>query len=173
MAPTPVTAKRIEIAKRYGLVNVEDAAVACRIAGLPFYAACALLEKESGGKNEWGHDHGGVFSGYPGEVTEAGYRAFREFLARGMTSNGVNACQITDKSHFPIMEARGLKPWVVLDNMIYGFELMAGDFKANGNNWTKAGTVYNHGSMRDGIQPYGTDYLLKVIEWRHRLGIKP
>lgn len=171
--PTPVTQKRIDIAKKFGLVNVDDAAVACRKAGLPFYAACALLEKESGGKNEWGHDKGGVFSGYPGDVTPAGWAAFREFVFdRGMQSNGVGPCQITSKGLLAEMDARHLKQYVVADNMLFGFGKLADYYNASNHDWAKAGTVYNHGSMRDGITPYGTDLAAKVAAWRTRLGIK-
>lgn len=176
--PPPVTQARIDIAKKFGLVNVDEAAVACRAAGLPFYAACALLEKESGGRNVYGHDKGAVLSGFPDEVSEANYRAFSwEAITRGLPSNGVGPCQITyaggqradgsrDGGYFRQMIAAGLKPWVPLDNMTFGFGLLLGHYNAHGHDWAAAGTAYN------GASAYGKDLAAKVAAWRTRLGIK-
>lgn len=162
----PVTPKRIAIAKQAGLWNVDAAAVACREAGLPFFAACALLEKESGGRNVYGNDKGGVLSGFPLQVNADNFAAFRwEVVDRGRTSNGVGPCQITYRGFFHEMEKRGLKPYDVHDNMLFGFDLLRRHYEAGGS-WVAAGTAYN------GARTYGIDLDKKVGEWKQRLGIK-
>lgn len=162
----PVTEERIQIAREFGLVHVREAAEACREAGLPFWAACALLEKESGGRNVYGHDQGGALSGFPGEVNRGNFEVF-EWLVfeRGWTSNGVGPTQITFKGYFTQMKTRGLKAWLPRDNMIFGFGLLAHHYDVEGS-WQEAGASYN------GASAYGTDLVKKLNEWRERLNIK-
>jgi len=166
MDTPPVTAERIGIAKDFGLWNVDDAAIACREAGLPFWAACALLQKESMGRNVYGHDEGGALAGFPHEVNFDNWLVFEWLITmEGQTSNGVGPTQITWKGFFFDMERKGLKPWVPLDNMEYGFGLLASLREAEGT-WEKAGTRYN------GRESYGADFLVKCREWKQRLGVK-
>jgi len=173
----PVTEERIGIAKEFGLDNVEDAALACRSSEppLPFWAACALLQKESGGRNVYGHDVGGALSGFPLPVNQGNWQAFRWLvLEKGQTPNGVGPCQITyagpakdgrrDGGYFRQMEERGLRPWVPLDNMTFGFGLLAGHRERLGT-WRDAGSAFN------GSTTYGDDLLKKINEWRVRLKI--
>lgn len=169
-----VTPGRIAIAART-LSNADAAAAACRKAGLPYFAACALLQKESGGKNVYGHDAGGV-NNVRGqlEVTDTNFLTFLVKVMNGGVSNGVGPCQITyagslvhghrDGGYFRQMAEQGLRPWVVGDNMQFGFGLLAGHFKATGS-WKGAGTRYN------GATAYGVDLDRKVTEWKKRLGI--
>lgn len=168
-----VTPERIAIAKEFGLKNVETAAKVATEVGLPFWAACTLLQKESGGRNVYGHDSGGV---RPAEVPNA--RNFFDFLVQvmnGKTSNGVGPTQITyagslkdghrDGGYFRLMAEQGLLPWRVEDNMRFGFTLLR-DHKKRTGNWTGAATAYNGGA------DYGRDFVVKANEWRKRLGIK-
>lgn len=161
----PVTQARITTAGKT-LQNAHIAAVACRDAGLPFYVACALLEKESGGRNVFGNDKGGALSGFPDTVNKDNYAVFRWLVIdKGQTSNGVGPCQITYRGFFTDMEKRGLKPYDAHDNMRYGFELLARYEREKGS-WAAAGTAYN------GAAAYGRDLEKKVAEWKQRLGIK-
>lgn len=176
----PVTTERIQTAQAFGLQNVPDAATACRDAGLPFYAACALLQKESMGANVYGHDIGGALSGYPQQVDESNYRVFYWLVVdKGWTSNGVGPAQITwagalrtstadaarDGGFFRIMEQQGLRPWIPEENMRFGFGLLWQAYLDNGRTWRVAGTMYN------GKPSYGADLLAKCREWHERLGI--
>lgn len=161
----PVSPERVAIAEDFGLKNVEDAASACRVAGIPFWAACALLDKESGGRNVYGHDRGGALSGFPDEVDRSNYRVFRWLVENGQTSNGVGPCQITWPGHFSAMSVKGLRPWVPLDNMIYGFTLLREHYDKHGT-WREAGTAYN------GAESYGLDFVAKCNEWRDRFGFR-
>jgi hypothetical protein len=143
----------------HGLVNVSLIWSASAKAGLPFYAACALMEKESGGRNVYGHDAGGALSGYPHPVTFDNWRVFRWLVIdKGMTSNGVGPAQITWKPFFLRMEDELLKPWSPFDNMFFGFRLIR-DYRV-GKTWADAGTRYN------GSPDYGRDYAAKVETWR-------
>lgn len=164
--------EQVAIAKKFGLANVDPAHAAAADANLPFWAACALLEKESNGRNVYGHDVGGVKPDDPPTG-----RNFFDFLVKvmnGATSNGVGPCQITyagslkaghrDGGYFRQMAELGLRPWVVRENMRFGFGLMAGHRKSQGS-WEKAGTAYN------GKATYGADYVKKCNEWRARFGM--
>lgn len=170
----PVTPARIAVATEHGIHNAATAAIACRDAGLPFYVACALLEKESGGRNVYGHDKGGVLSGYLGRVNRSNFLAFHhEVVKRGNTSNGVGPCQITyagprradgtrDGGYFRQMFERDLLPWEPLDNMFFGFGILAGHY-AKSRSWVTAGCLYN------GSLDYGIDLGRKITVWRERM----
>ena len=183
----PVPQRRIEIASDYGIFFADLAALACREADLPFYAACALLEKESpdksrgikGGANVYGHDVAedgtpGALSGFPLWVNEDNYMVFRWMVIdECWLSNGVGPCQITwagkvdpvtgkrEGGFFTDMERQGLKPWAVYDNMLYGFKLLAW-LKAVEGTWILAGKRYN------GALSYGLDLDIKIRQWKQR-----
>lgn len=169
----PVSQRRIEIAKQFGLQNVESLALASRAAGVPFAVACALIEKESKGRNVYGHDVGGALSGFPGEVNRDNFAVFRWLVIdQGYTSNGVGPCQITyagslkggkrDGGFFREMEAQRLKPYDVFDNMFFGLSKLKGYHVGSGS-WETAGTRYN------GASSYGKDLVVKIGQWRQRL----
>lgn len=176
MPTAPVTEKRIELAKAEGLVNVEEAAIACRKANLPFWAACALLEKESGGRKVWGGADASPYAELNKldiPITEASFWAFYVGVLAGHTPTGVNATQITyagalkngrrDGGYFRIMLERGLKPWSVHDAMFFGFELLWNHYLKHGHSWRNAGRIYN------GAESYGVDLLDKCEWWKDYL----
>lgn len=171
----PVPAARVKLASKH-LKNADLAAAACRQVGLPFWAACALLEKESGGRNIYGHDKNGVFSRdeFP-EVTAQNFMTFLVRVMNGETSNGVGPCQITfagslksgyrDGGYFRQMAEANLLPWDPQDNMKFGFQILRNRYRAKGS-WKAAGAAYN------GRLTYGIDLVEKMNEWRKRLKIK-
>lgn len=173
-----VTQERIAIAREFGLMHTTSAAAACRREDLPYWAACALLEKESMGRNVYGRSdgEGAALSGFPEEVNRDNFAVFRWLVIdKGQQSNGVGPCQITyaggkqlDGSrgggYFQEMAEQGLRPWVPYDNMRFGFRLMA-QHKRNYGTWRAAGTAYN------GDLDYGVDFVKKCNEWRERLNI--
>lgn len=163
------------LARRHGLKHVHAIAWASREAGVPFWAACALMEKESHGRNVFGHDQGGA--GPHGQrVTKARYQAFIREVLNGATSNGVGPAQITyagplrggkrDGGYFTEMHALGLEPWKVRDNMKYGFAILRDHYNGNGDSWEKAGTRYN------GRESYGADFLARCKVWKARISPK-
>jgi hypothetical protein len=167
-----VDSRKINIAKRY-LTNVDAAARAAKRTGIPFYLMCTLLEKESMGKNIYGHDVGGVFS-RPGEhpVTESNFREFyRRVVTNGERSNGVGPLQITYRGFFPQMRDQGLKAWVPEDNMVFGAKLFMSYYNANRRNGLsvresirRAGVKYN------GASAYGDRLVTIADKWRDRVG---
>lgn len=152
-----------EIIAEY-LQNADALVKAAKDTGLPLDIAAAVIEKESGGKNIFGHDAGGAFHG-GGTVTEAKYKDFIKQVRGGKTSNGVGPAQITWPGFFTEMEKQGLKPWVPYDNMKYGFSLMV-DYL--GGKTTDA-ALRNAGKRYNGNGSYG-DHLVEVVKkWRGRL----
>jgi hypothetical protein len=167
-----VTPARIAIAART-LANADIAAKACREVRLPYFVACALLEQESGGHNVYGHDANGALSGFPFDVTEGNFQVFEWLVfTKHQTSNGVGPTQITYPGYFTQMAERRLDPWDPFDNMLFGFELLKGNYDRLGS-WEKAGSVYNGGPKpnADALK-YGRDLVAKVTAWKKRLGIK-
>ncbi len=168
------TSAQIEAATGYGLVNVTTLAEAADLVGIPFPAACALMEKESGGRNIYGHDQGGAGpAGQP--VTRTNFEAFLAKVLAGATSNGVGPSQITyagplvngrrDGGFFRIMAEQGLRPWVVADNMRFGLDLLWGYYQSSFS-WVTAGERYN------GARSYGDALAVKVQEWERRLDLE-
>jgi hypothetical protein len=164
MAEFIVPERRIKIAAKH-LENAYAAARACEKTGLRYAPACALLEKESGGRNVYGHDVGGALSGFPGVVTRGNFEVFHWLVFdQGQQSNGVGPCQITFKGHFPVMEERGLSPWIPEDNMIYGFRVLNEYYETYGD-WVEAGRRYN------GALAYGQDLAEKIEKWNDRFQV--
>lgn len=151
-----------KIAKKHGLVNVWAASRAAKKVGLPFEVACAVLQKESGGRNVYGHDAGGALSGYTRAVNEQNFNVFEWLITvKGENSNGVGPCQITWFPFFNVMRQRNLKPWVPYDNMVFGFGLLKAYYDTS-HSWTAAGHKYN------GALEYGVDLNIKINEWKKR-----
>lgn len=148
-----------------GLTNPGAAYDAALAVGLPLAPACALLAKESGGRNVYGHDQGGTFAGFPGAVNEGNWEVFWWLVdTQGAASNGVGPCQLTYPGFFRQMIAAGLRPWVARDNMRFGFGLLKGYYDtaaASGDKtpWVTAGTRYN------GAAAYGVDLAARVTAW--------
>ncbi len=173
-----VTNAQIAAAQAHGLTQVEALAAACDKHDFRFYHACAILQKETGGLNIYGHDRGGVFSLASGnkEVTEENFAEFWKKVKAGATSNGVGPMQITYRGHFPIMADLGLKAWVPADNIEYGIRVIAADYRAQRvagktvpQSFHYAATVYNLGSFKS-TWPYGLDALDKAALWKQRVG---
>lgn len=158
-----VTQDQIATAGKW-LTNVEALAAACEREGFPFYLGCTILQKETGGKNIFGHDHGGAFSerGVNIEVTEERYRKFRE-LIKHQTSNGVGPMQITFKGFFDQMEQQGLKPWEPADNIAFGISVLH-------RTWRSTGSFYRAAKAYNGNDSYAEDAVERAKTWKQRVG---
>lgn len=180
----PVTSGRIKLASR-SVENAEAIARACRKAGLSFFNAVALVERESGGKNIYGHDKGGVYT-YPDgrdvPVTDRNFFAFLVRVMNGETSNGVGPLQITyagekrnghrDGGYFQMMAEQGLRPWVSEENMFFGFRIFAKLLEKHDGDVAKAGAEYNGGASpnADALR-YGRELAAESAEWKRRFRI--
>jgi hypothetical protein len=173
--PTLTANQQIATATDWGMANTDIVWMASQAVGLPFYAACALLEKESKGRNIYGHDVGGVFS-VPKKivfVTAENYHRFIIRVMNGEIPNGVGPCQITwagslvnghrNGGFFKEMSEQQLMPWMPFDNMRFGFAKLK-QYHDNYGTWVNAGRVYN------GALAYGQDLSIKVGDWVRRVG---
>jgi hypothetical protein len=162
-----VSDEQIAAAKTTGLQNVENAALVANETGNKFYHLCALLEKESNGRNVYGHDSGGALSGFPKSVNKGNFEVFEWLVfTKGQTSNGVGPMQLTYKGFFTDMKQQGFNPWDPYDNIFYGAELWLSYYRAardSGLNRDdairKAGTRYN------GSTAYGDRLLVIMDKW--------
>lgn len=159
----------LEIMTRHGLANAGAIYTAAAAAGLNLPPACALIEKESGGRNVYGHDPGGTLSGFPGEVNRGNFEVFWWLVKdRGQPSNGVGPAQLTFPGFFTDMLNRDQQPWHPSHNAQYGFELLLGYHTAavkakDPHPWVTAGSRYN------GALVYGIDLHAKIQVWRDEL----
>lgn len=186
--------RKIDIITKYGVQNADVIAEACREVDLPLAVGAALVGHESGGKNIYGHDLGGALSTrgkavavcgkiYP-EMSdiEVDYRnsvVFFLMIGAGAKSNGLGLTQLTfaDDLHDgrtggffrQAADDHDLDPVDPLQNCIMGLGHVLKPILV-AQNWdlAKAGTVYNHGSMRDGINDYGLDFRRDVAAWETR-----
>jgi hypothetical protein len=162
-----VSADQIAKAVAAGLHNVDIAAQVANETGNKFYHLCALLEKESMGRNVYGHDSGGALSGFPGTVNKDNFDVFKWLVfTKGQTSNGVGPMQLTWKGFFTYMLEHGKKPWDPYDNITHGANLWLGyyrDYRDRGYNRDesikKAGAAYN------GSTAYGERLLVLMDKW--------
>ena len=153
------------------LQNSSAIVFAAQRVGLPLHLAAALVEMESGGANVYGGDVGGYFSQTPRKaVTEENYEQFyRAVVTNGALSNGVGLTQITYRDFHPDAKRKGLKLWVPEDNCVYGFTLFKSHLDAQNGDVARAGTLYNAGNLRNGINSYGYSLAKKAQAWKEAL----
>ena len=156
-----------------GLVNAEAIVLAAYQVGVPLEIAAALIEKESGGRNIYGHDVGGIFSLPPGqnlEVTPANYEQFLRRVLAGEKSNGVGPAQITYPGYF--RQYPDYPFWEPLANIKFGLTLLADHLDGNysASSISSAGARYNGGTNPgEKALAYGADLLTKTNAWRAKL----
>lgn len=161
--------RRIKIAGKLGLENADVVAAAAVAENVPYAVACALVMQESGGKNIYGHDKGGVFSTRDGDQTICGVTypkgvnvpvdpinagLFLLRVGNGQPSNGIGLTQVTwagqlpdgrASGYFRLMLDEGLAPWVPLDNARFGLRLLKQNLDRVGD-WPTAFGHYNGGT---------------------------
>lgn len=148
------------------LVNVQALAAACDRHHLPFYLGCTILEKETGGRNIFGHDRGGAFADPDGktiDVTETRFKKFLELIHSGQAANGVGPMQITFPGFFPQMEQQHLKAWVPADNIMFGVSILA-------KTWATTKSVRKTAKAYNGGDSYAADAVKRAKAWRTRVG---
>lgn len=156
------------------LHNAPAIAASSRRAGVPLSVAAALAEVESGGRNVFGNDRGGVFS-RPGRpdvpVTPERVAELRRRVAAGETSNGIGPAQITWPPFFDRADAAGLDLADPEDNLTLGLTILAeharGDLSPAG--LERAGTLYNAGTLAGGVTDYGRRLARAAAAWEERL----
>lgn len=164
-------------AQAQGLVNVIGLAAACDRHKFPFYLACTICDKETDGRNIYGHDVGGIFTGPSNiniEVTEANYQEFLRRLAAGERSNGVGVFQLTWKGYHigpDSVTARGLKAWVPADNIFYGVSILSASLKRGlDEGLTLEKAFWNTAKAYNGNDSYADDAVVKARTWAATVG---
>lgn len=153
-----------------GLANAAAIVTAATTVGVPLWIAAAFVEQESGGKNVFGHDAGGAYSG-GGTVTQAKYNDFLRMVRAGHTSNGVGPLQITYPGYFTPRTAEVANLWQPEANIVFGLRIIKGYLAGKTDDTTinRAGQRYNSGSPT-GAPSYGASVLAKAKKWRGLLG---
>jgi hypothetical protein len=165
-----VTADQIKIAKATGLANVDGIAAAANKTKCPFYLALAMIERESNGKNVYGHDRGGALSGFPKEVNKGNFEVFKWMIDNGHPSNGVGPAQITYKGFFPQLEKEGLEAWVAADTIFFGVRLLFGYYKTARATHDVRDSIKAAGTKYNGASSYGDGLLEGALKWKKRVG---
>ena len=179
-----------EILTAGGLTNADLIVQAATATSVPLAIAAALIQKETGGQNIYGHDGSvetgtGVFSTKYGPVVIGGTTYaqgsnipvtqgnFAEFLRRvtaGEKSNGVGPAQITYAGYFK--KAPDYPFWDALANIRFGLTILADylDDDFSDSSISAAGARYN-GGTNPGAKAltYGADLLTKTKAWRAKL----
>lgn len=134
--------------------------------GLYLSTACALLEKENGGKNVFGCDSGSMFCNMP--VTRERVVKLLRAIDRGVPSNGVGHGQATYPPFLvEIEESGGLhKPQF---QMRFCFNLL--NDLIDGYGWQGGAAAYNAGptNRMSVYETYGADMVRLERQWAHRL----
>lgn len=179
-----------EILTAGGLVNADLIVQSATATGIPLAIAAAMIQKESGGKNVYGHDGSaetgpGVFSTKYGPVVIGGTTYaqssdipvtqgnFAEFLRRvtaGGKSNGVGPAQLTYAGYFK--QAPDYPFWDALANIRFGLTILADylDDDFSDSSISSAGAHYNGGTTPGSkALAYGADLLAQTKIWRARL----
>jgi hypothetical protein len=130
---------------------------------LPLSYALALLEKESGGQNVYGHD--GVRNPAPkgGRVTQANYAKYKRDRKAGLGMQGVGPTQLTWYEFQDHADRIG-GCWRPYPNMVVGFALLGSHIKRLGKE--KGAAAFN-GTGPD-AERYGRDWVRLQEHW-HRL----
>jgi hypothetical protein len=175
-----VTVSPVQIiaAQAKGLINVTALAKACDEFSFPFFLACVILDKETDGRNIYGHDVGGIFT-YPDgrnvEVTEANYAEFLRRLAAGETSNGVGCFQLTFRGYHigsQSLTALGYKAWIPADNIRYAIgRILAPSLKAGlARGLTIEQAFWQTAKSYNGNTSYADDAIVRARTWAATVG---
>lgn len=139
---------------------------ACDTTGLPLSYALALVEKETGFKNVFGHDPTrAIPSSWRGSrVTWAKYKVYKAARKLGRGMQGVGPTQLTWFAFQDQADKLGgcHKPY---PNMVVGFRLLKSHIDAYGKT---AGAALFNGSGPD-ADAYGRDWVRKQENWHKRL----
>lgn len=151
-----------EVATANGLANAQTAWDAAVAVGVPYWATCAFLEQESGGRNIFGHDGGasGWFSGR-GEVTETNYAEYKAGRDAGKGAQGVGPMQLTYGPFQDEADALG-GCWEPAHNITVGLSILK-RIVAAGKTWHQAAAAYN------GSEAYAVQMDARFTRWQQLL----
>lgn len=166
-----VTTEQIAKVQADGFRNVEHIANACNATGCMFYLAVAMIEKESKGRNVYGHDAGGALSGFPKPVNRGNFEVFEWLIfTKKQTSNGVGPTQITYKGYFTQMKDQDLNPWEPAHNIFFGVRLLYSYYQAGRKTMGRHESIRHAGTKYNGAEAYGDSLLQAALRWKNIVG---
>jgi hypothetical protein len=124
--------------------------------------ALALIEQESGFRNVFGHDAGGLFPGQ--EVTAAKVHRLLGHIAGGGTSNGVGPAQLTWPDYIREAQRDGGAHKTSV-NIATGLRILAANIAAESGSERNGLARYNAGSSSSSK---GQRYAAQVLDRKHR-----
>lgn len=147
-------------AKRRGARYALRIILEARRTGVPISLAFALIEKESGFRNLFGHDPG-IFAG-AGTVTRAKYRAYKRTRgSRGQGGmQGVGPAQLTWWEIQDRADKLG-GCWVPRHNIRVGLEVLAGHIARYG----RRGGIARYNGAGPTAERYASDVLDRMGKW--------
>lgn len=157
----------IEVLRAGGLGMPELIVERAAATGLELAGAAALVQKETGGRNIYGHDPVATGNTYVkgGEVTQTNYAAFRQWQRAGSgRMQGVGPVQLTYYTFQDQADALG-GCWDPRWNLQVGFTLLVSLQKAKGE-WAGAKAYNGTGTAADA---YANDWTAKRNAWRTKL----
>ncbi len=139
---------------------------ACHTTGLPLSYGLALVEKETGFRNVFGHDPTSSIpvSWRGSRVTRAKYRVYKAARKRGRGMQGVGPVQLTWFAFQDQADAVGgcHKPY---PNLVVGFRLLASLINQHGKE-AGAGAFNGTGPA---AEAYGRDWVHKQAAWHGKV----
>ena len=189
-APVPVVSA-VDVITGQNMENAAAIIAGSQASGVPLHIAAAMIEKESRGRNVYGGDAGGIFSPRPNPVTVDGttytdparvpvtrdnYLRFLSLLLETATrakkpvviSNGVGPAQITFWGYHWDARQAGIDLSDAAQNIAFGLRILAGHLagRTDQAGVEAAGTMYNAGTLQNGVNGYGRDLWVKAEAWR-------
>jgi hypothetical protein len=141
----------------------DEVIAACHSTGLPLSYGLALLEKESGFKNVFGHDAvANPIKG--GTVTRARYAEYKRRRKRGEGMQGVGYTQLTWYVFQDHADALG-GCWKPYPNIVVGFRLLRDLIHSHG---VQHGAARYNGTGPD-AEAYGRNFLTVQRKWHVRV----
>ena len=137
---------------------------ACATTGLPLSYALALVEKESGFQNVYGHDHVRNPAQKGGRVTRSNYARYKRDRKAGLGMQGVGYTQLTWYELQDKADALG-GCWRPYPNMVVGFSNLKRQINLHGKE--KGAAAYN-GTGPD-ADAYGRDWVKKQGHWHETI----
>ena len=137
---------------------------ACATTGLPLSYALALIEKESGGKNVYGHDPVRNPAPKGGHVTRDNYARYKRDRKAGLGMQGVGHTQLTWYALQDSADALG-GCWKPYPNMVVGFS----NLKRLCNLHGKQGGAAAYNGTGEAAAAYGRDFVRKQEAWHRRV----
>ena len=162
----------IAILRNNGIQNADIIVRAANKVQLTIYSAATLIQKESMGRNVWGHDPVNTGGAYikGGIVTPQNYWAYRRSPVAGW--QGVGLTQLTYRGY--IYQAEKLNPQLgaadPYTNCIVGFQAFLDLWRQANQNVQLAFQRYNGGYSNSSASiAYGKDAMQKRAIWMQRL----